>query len=273
MKNKKRISILFVPSDGSGGREINLGWGLFRALVALMALSIVLAIFSVISVWKLWEYRTTIATLRSENAYLKDENAKIAKLAETLDKIKAIDHRLREMLGKRVRPVESPRFTVKASFEGYSEPLGRPVDSSFDEIEWAILRQRELSRYIPSIWPVKGWVTAEFEEKARPFKKRHVGIDIAAPRSSIVVATADGVVEFAGYDSELGNLVVIRHGGRFMTRYGHNSRILVRSGEIVKRGQPIALVGSTGKSTACHLHYEVWKNGKPVNPRDFMLRE
>jgi murein DD-endopeptidase MepM/ murein hydrolase activator NlpD len=222
---------------------------------------------------KLLQYRYIIKSLRSENTYLRDENSKIPRLASTVERIKVIDRRLKQMLGSGVEATKNFRFTVKTSFEGSSEVPSQPIDSEFEEIEWAVLRQRALSHYIPSIWPVKGWVTAEFEESSKSLGKRHIGIDIAAPRNEAVKATADGVVESSGYDSDLGNMIVLKHGRRFMTRYGHNSSVLVNVGEFVKRGQPIALVGSTGKSTASHLHYEVWKDDEPVNPRDFMIGE
>ncbi len=273
MKDRRRISILLIPPGGAGRREINMGVGTFRSLVVLMFVSVVLAVFGLFSVWKLLQYRSTITSLRFENVYLRDENSKIPKLAETLDRIKVINQRLKQMLGERVKPAESFRFTVRTSFEESAESLNQQLSPGFEEIEWAILRQKELSRYVPSIWPVKGWVTAEFEERARPVGRKHIGIDIAAPYSSVVNVTADGVIEFSGYDSDLGNLIVVRHGQRFMTKYGHNSSFLVQEGKVVKRGQPIALVGSTGKSTASHLHYEVWMDGKPVNPRDFLIGE
>jgi murein DD-endopeptidase MepM/ murein hydrolase activator NlpD len=95
----------------------------------------------------------------------------------------------------------------------------------------------------------------------------HRGIDIAAPWGAPVYAATDGVVQFAGRSSGYGNFIKLSHGGAFGTGYGHLSRILVRGGQSVRKGQVIGAVGSTGMSTGPHLHYELYKNGSAVNPR------
>jgi murein DD-endopeptidase MepM/ murein hydrolase activator NlpD len=102
----------------------------------------------------------------------------------------------------------------------------------------------------------------------------HAGLDFAAPTGTPVYATGDGVVEIAGSEGDgYGNKVVINHGYGYHTLYGHNSKIKVRAGQHVKRGETIALVGSTGKSTGAHLHYEVWKNGQKINPINFFFND
>ena len=118
-----------------------------------------------------------------------------------------------------------------------------------------------------------GWITAEFEEVEGVIRGKHLGIDIAAPKGATVYATADGRVVFANVDEILGQVVAINHFEAFMTRYGHNTSILVSVGEEVRKGQPIALVGSSGRSSAPHLHYEVLEGGRPRDPRRFMPDE
>ena len=127
-----------------------------------------------------------------------------------------------------------------------------------------------LYRYVPSIWPVSGWVTREFQTRDDPIAATHFGLDVAARKSTPVVSTADGIVTFADWDQNLGWLVEIDHGYDMSTRYGHNARLRVDRGQAVRRGQVIALVGNTGRSTAPHLHYEVWKDDVPVDPRGYL---
>ena len=103
--------------------------------------------------------------------------------------------------------------------------------------------------------------------------KLHSGIDFSAATGTKVYATGDGVVNQAGWEGGYGNLIVINHGFSYMTAYGHLSRIGVKNGQIVKRGQVIGYVGSTGKSTASHLHYEVRKNGKAINPINYFFND
>lgn len=102
-------------------------------------------------------------------------------------------------------------------------------------------------------------------------KREYYGIAIAAVEGALVRASADGEVTFSGWENALGNLMILDHGGRYTTWYGRNERLLVQEGELVRKGQPIALAGSTGHGTEVHLHYEIWENGTPVDPEVFLL--
>lgn len=126
----------------------------------------------------------------------------------------------------------------------------------------------------PSIWPVKGFISSPFGGRPDPIDGSpswHQGIDISAPYGSKVSATAEGIVVSAGWMTGLGNTVVINHGDGYTTLYGHLSKITVKPGQKVKRWDVVGLVGSTGRSTGNHCHYEVHQNGKPVNPVKFIL--
>jgi murein DD-endopeptidase MepM/ murein hydrolase activator NlpD len=131
-------------------------------------------------------------------------------------------------------------------------------------------------RATPSILPARGWFSSEFGYRVNPFsgsKTFHAGIDIANFTGTPVYATADGIVSYAGPRGGYGNVVQIDHGFGIVTRYGHNSRLMVNVGKRVRRGDKISEIGNTGRSTAPHCHYEVVLNGKPVNPRPFILEE
>ena len=98
----------------------------------------------------------------------------------------------------------------------------------------------------------------------------HAGVDIANAADTLVHSTADGTVRFSGWSHGYGNMVVIDHGYGVSTLYGHTSKALVKAGDWVMRGQVIAYMGTTGRSTGAHLHYEVWRQGKPVNPMTYL---
>lgn len=126
---------------------------------------------------------------------------------------------------------------------------------------------------VPSIWPVDGRVTAGFGERMDPLSGEgafHAGMDIAAPSGTIVESTADGIILSAGIDSGYGNAILVDHGSGITTKYGHLSKIFVVVGQEVKRGQVIGAVGTTGKTTGPHLHYEVHIQDTPVNPARFL---
>lgn len=126
----------------------------------------------------------------------------------------------------------------------------------------------------PSIWPAKGWLTSRFGMRTSPFTGRpqfHSGLDIAGAPGTEIVAPARGRVAFAGKRGPLGNTVILDHGYGVRTIYGHNQELKVNQGQKVERGQLIATLGSTGRSTGPHLHYAVELGGKARNPLDFIL--
>ena len=134
--------------------------------------------------------------------------------------------------------------------------------------------QQNLLASTPAIRPVSGWTSSRFGYRVSPFtglREFHKGLDIATRIGTPIVATADGVVTFAGRKGLLGKMIIIDHGHGMVTRYGHADKLLKKGGEAVKRGDTIALVGNTGRSTGSHLHYEVRLNGIPVNPEKYIL--
>jgi murein DD-endopeptidase MepM/ murein hydrolase activator NlpD len=148
----------------------------------------------------------------------------------------------------------------------------------FESLLKSLEDQQNLLASTPAIRPVpnevKTWITSKFGYRISPFTQRrefHKGYDISGRQGTPVLATADGVVTFAGKKGLLGNLVVIDHGHGIITRYGHCEEFLKKRGDKVKRWEPIALMGNTGRSTGPHVHYEVHLNGIPVNPEKYIL--
>ncbi len=134
--------------------------------------------------------------------------------------------------------------------------------------------KRSVLESTPAIRPTTGWVSSKFGARTSPFsgkKSFHKGYDIANHVGTPIVAPADGVVTYAGSRGSMGIMVTLDHGHGMVTRYGHLSKTLKKSGEQVKRGETIALMGNTGRSTGPHLHYEVHLNGMPVNPVKYIL--
>jgi Membrane proteins related to metalloendopeptidases len=141
----------------------------------------------------------------------------------------------------------------------------------------SMISTRNLSHQIvPGGRPVtQGWISSYFGHRADPFTGRkafHRGVDFAGPAGAQVVAVASGVVTYTKERFGYGKTVEINHGNGYVTRYAHNQRVLVNVGDTVKKGQPIALIGSTGRSTGPHLHFEVLKQGRAVDPMSFVKR-
>jgi len=146
--------------------------------------------------------------------------------------------------------------------------------TGFSSLLEALEGQKNLLASTPAIRPVKGWMTSRFGYRNSPFTNRrelHKGLDIANREGTQIIAPADGIVKFAGRKGLLGKAIDIDHGHGMITRYGHLKEILKKRGAPVKRGDIIAEMGDTGRSTGPHLHYEVHLNGVPVNPIKYIL--
>jgi murein DD-endopeptidase MepM/ murein hydrolase activator NlpD len=129
-------------------------------------------------------------------------------------------------------------------------------------------------RSLPGGWPIiGGWISSHFGHRSDPFTGRaafHAGVDFAGPKGAKVIATGPGVVTFSGYKNGYGYVVEITHPTGYLTRYGHNSRNLAREGQTVQKGDPIAIIGSTGRSTGTHVHFEVERDGNTLNPMRYL---
>ena len=157
------------------------------------------------------------------------------------------------------------------------DQLGQAMDTqeeNFAELYGLLDDQRNILASTPAIMPAPGWKSSQFGYRKSPFTGRrslHKGLDIANRSGTEIVATADGVVTFAGAKGSMGIMMVVDHGYGMITRFGHLSKTLKAKGAAVKRGDVIARMGNTGRSTGPHVHYEVRLNGIPVNPQKYIL--
>lgn len=143
------------------------------------------------------------------------------------------------------------------------------------ELQSSLETRKSILASTPSIWPAKGWVTSPFGWRRSPFSSRrelHKGMDIANRSGTPIKAPAAGVVAKVGWENGYGRVVVLHHGYGLTTKYAHLRKANVKPGQLIKRNQVIAKMGSSGRSTGSHLHYEVWLNGVPVNPTKYMVK-
>jgi murein DD-endopeptidase MepM/ murein hydrolase activator NlpD len=147
-------------------------------------------------------------------------------------------------------------------------------EKGFESLYKYLESNRNLLSSTPSILPTKGWISSNFEYRTSPFtdlREFHKGLDIANHKGTPIIATADGVVTIAGNKALLGKIIKIDHGYGMVTIYGHLQKLLKKRGDAVKRGDIIAQMGNSGRSTGSHLHYAVLLNGVPVNPKKYIL--
>ena len=235
------------------------------------------------------EQATRLADTRAQAQ--RDVNAMAARLAE----LQAQANRL-NALGERLAqagslddgefdfdaPVgvggEGPASDMPAGDLGSGlEQLDSQLDRSGEQLSVleSLMFNRKLEQdATPSRTPIaNSYITSRFGRRADPFGRGaqyHKGLDFHASTGDPVNAVADGVVSYAGVRSGYGNVVEIDHGNGYVTRYAHNSRLLVRVGDLVRAGQQVAKAGSTGRSTGAHVHFEVWDHGRVVDPRKFL---
>jgi murein DD-endopeptidase MepM/ murein hydrolase activator NlpD len=158
---------------------------------------------------------------------------------------------------------------------GVLRDLLHGLESRLSNVRRDVERRQELAAATPSIWPAHGWLTGMFGGRSDPFTGEpgfHQGLDISTEKGNPIFATADGTVESASYTGDYGNLIVLKHAFGLKTRYGHLSSYAVKPGQQVKRGDVIGYVGSTGRSTGAHVHYEILANGKLINPLQLLTQ-
>lgn len=251
-RRKRSFSIILVPSGGSKPKSFSVSGKHMLVAVTAAILIIVLVVLSIAALGRSGRFSITIARLKSENKRLSEEGQKVARLQDELDHLRAIEGKLTTLLG-----VDKKNSDQKATL-GSRRMTGQ-----------GFTQQGVSFGKTPTLWPVRGEISRSFSNDPGG----HKGIDIAVPRETPVRASGDGVVEFAGEDEVFGNMVIISHGPGISTLYGHNSKLTVVRGDYVKKGQLIAYSGNSGNSSAPHLHFEISRNGRQVDPLTFLSEQ
>jgi murein DD-endopeptidase MepM/ murein hydrolase activator NlpD len=304
VSSNESFTLIVVPDRHAEVKRFHLRkiW-IFQALAAVAVVLLIGLVMAGHYVSIVSEAREN-PTLRDENLKLKSELAVIREqlqhVGQTLDRVERFDQKLRAitllsdpqrnlaMGPTEQQPLASAgenQFVRSKDNEG-PQVLGQKLDKlsaeatrqeqSLQELQAYFQDQKSLLASVPSVWPTRGWVTSDFGSRLDPYTSErvmHAGLDIAGPHGKEIVAPADGTVVFAGLEGGYGNVLVVDHGYGIKTRYGHLSFIKVKAGERVKRGDVVAALGNTGRSTGPHLHYEVRVNGIAQNPRKFILDE
>jgi murein DD-endopeptidase MepM/ murein hydrolase activator NlpD len=287
-RHRKYLRILIVPDDRDEPKTFSIPIQrikYIKALVVIVILHFIIGFFSYYQVYRISKQNTN---LLETNAQLRENNKRVLELEATFKdletsqtKIKAalglsnsdlqkssppipIDDRAPQIIENEIPRPETKTFTNLKPDSAYIGRLGFLTSYNSD--------MHNFSQNIPTLLPVeKGLLTADYETDDYSGRTPHRGIDIAAPRGTLVRAAADGIVVFSGFTYDLGNLLIIYHGAGLFTYYGHNQRLLVARNAVVKKGTFIALLGNSGISSAPHLHFEIWKDGIPLDPKDYLL--
>ena len=300
-KPKKRWSVLVVPSEGGPHRQLEVS----SRLILWAAVGVVGVLTATLFLVSGGEARIKARQLATKNQVMAEELAgireQVAGLEGAVETLAEQNARARSFAG--LESIDAEVLQAGVGGPGTTTPRSHPLwglDSlyskdafatSFDlkalqrrvqllgtsltEAADSLSRHRDWLESFPSILPARGFISSGFSSaRMHPIHHRplpHEGMDISAPAGSPIVATAKGKVTSTGRRSGYGLTVLVEHGFGYETLYGHASQILVRTGQEVERGDVIALVGSTGITTAPHVHYEVRQNGRPTDPHRFVI--
>jgi len=299
---KRRWTVVFVPHGSEPSKIIEVSYGLIKTAIGGVALGVAAALLVGYATMARTADLSRTASLQDENSRLAQEigelHGRLSTLSDTLARISQRDARIRVLAN--LEPIDPqvqaagiggptlaarPRLLNAGPAVRRSEEIRVDLNalirranllaSSFEEAKDSLASHSQRLAATPSIMPTQGWLTSAFssmrEHPILHIARPHEGIDVTAPMGSPIEAPAGGVVTDAGWESGYGNTVTIDHGYGITTKFAHASKLLVRAGQRVQRGQRIALVGNTGLATGPHLHYEVHVNGRPVDPLKYVL--
>ncbi len=290
-----RVDIIIMPRSGASKKIKVTG-------LALVCFVITWVVFTLGALWvwsRTYDYQVTKADNRLMRVKMQLISDELERGRKYLTLTQTTEQQMRQMLGmpggkfinlpqaleektrkederaQRLFSTDLKEFDTE-EFEKYIDSMQQNAQerlASFQEIAWYYANRLEDNHSTPSIRPSSARITSGFGYRRDPFGKptgrMHNGLDFAGKPDSPIVATADGVVRHTGWVNGYGQAVLIDHGLGYSTLYAHATGIKVKAGDVVKRGQQIAFMGTTGRSTGTHVHYEIWKDGRPVNPRNY----
>jgi murein DD-endopeptidase MepM/ murein hydrolase activator NlpD len=299
---KRRWTVVFVPHGSEPSKILEVSYGLIKMAAGGVALGLAAALLVGYATMAHTADLSRSNRLKAENTRLAQEigelHGRLSTLSDTLTRISQRDARIRVLAN--LEPIDpqvqaagigGPTLATRPTLSTEGPALRRSQEirvdlnalirranllaSSFEEAKDSLASHSKRLAATPSIMPTQGWLTSAFssmrEHPILHVARPHEGIDVTAPMGSPIEAPAAGVVTDAGWESGYGNTITIDHGYGVVTKFAHASKLLVRTGQRVERGQRIALVGNTGLATGPHLHYEVHVNGRPVDPLRYVL--
>jgi murein DD-endopeptidase MepM/ murein hydrolase activator NlpD len=280
-KKDQELTILLIRGAGRENIVVRLRYGIMKAFsVLFVVFTLSLCVF-IGYYGRITEKVFFVKNLSRENQELHQKVLKIAGIYDELDRLREYEKKLKIL----TRNVETGQVQADSAPSGEMEQATseKGINEFIERIKIRrnvnYLNQKDdaakrklIVESVPNILPLDGWISRGFEEGTEKNKKGHLGVDIAAAYDSRIKASGPGIVTFEGWKEDFGNMVEIDHGYGFVTRYGHCSRSIVHRGDLVERSQTIAFVGSSGRSSAPHLHFELLKDGKETDPMIFIYK-
>lgn len=266
----RKLSVIIVPDEGGHSRRLTLSVFWLKTLAGFGIILLIFVLIGAVTWGKLVQQALEYSSVKAENSRLEKENQDIIRVAREVDQSRKVLAQIIRSLGGHLdlgRPVdETDSVTLGDAMKG-SELY---YSGSESDLSGSFQLETVLTFCLPTQIPAEGFISQKFLEDHLFPERSHRGIDIAAKAGSAVVAAAPGRVVFSSWTPHFGNCVIIAHSNGYLTFYGHNQINLKSVREEVMRGETIALLGTSGKSSAPHVHFEIWKDGMPVDPLEFI---
>ena len=265
-----RLNIIIVPDDGGDPRRLKLSTFWLKTALWLAGLLVLAIIAGGLSYSSLARRALDYDRLAARNSQLSMENKRIISVAREVDQSRRILAQIIRSLGGHLEVGRSSSADTILQAEAALMD-GQVIDDADFLLEGDSYAVERIMAYsMPTCMPVNGFISQEFFLDYLFPERSHRGIDIAGKSGVPVVAAAAGRVTFSGWTPYFGNCLILAHRNGYMTFYGHNLANLKSVQDEVRRGEPLALLGTSGRSSAPHLHFEIWKDGVPVDPLEFI---
>jgi len=300
-KHRKSLQILVIPDDMDEPKTFSIP---IKRLKILQMIGVILVLHMIVGVIAYFQYFRVYnknKELGEVNRQLEENNKRIYELVAKFEDLESSQTKIRTALGLGSSKNSDDNVNMSPPLQkedtdmeiedlspaAYPDivPIVTPTQPAQVNRETPMIARERYGRLvrtksllhdnfencIPTFLPVEGVLSNDYSNLTFEGKANHLGIDIAGERGALVKSAADGIVIFAGWTYNLGNLVIIYHGNGYFTYYGHNQRLIVERNSMVKKGDSIALLGNSGISSGHHLHFEIWKEGVPLDPKQYLL--
>jgi murein DD-endopeptidase MepM/ murein hydrolase activator NlpD len=287
-KRRKRLTILLIPDDDTEPFSLNLTTRFIKFLLVIGVFLLIHIILGGIFYWRYAVLNRENTKLRHQNTELSETREKIYEILPVVDDLVKEQEKVLNAMGVKEQgftnfshsnPLEAtPKLDnyagINRQSESYKPILKGTHNENLDFLKEKNSQFHDFVRNLPTWLPVAGYMSQDFTPLnwlSVLKREGHLGIDIVADVGTPIHAAGDGFVVFSEWTFDLGNLIIVYHGSGFFTYYGHNDRNVVADRTYVRKGQVIGFVGNSGKSSGPHLHFEIWRNGTAIDPKDVLI--
>jgi len=276
-KIARYLNVMLVTENRVSPRNFKISFFIVKIILGLFVVAVLLTVFGVINYWRMTVRTSDYDIMCSKLEKAQENEVLMNRIFQDFKELQEMNYRIRRSLGVRLQAPTVVETTgdelSEASFSNDLNSNAEPISISASIRNTRAYENKSLNLHaqVPSLLPVEGFISRPFEKYDPITGNVHNGIDIVASEGSVIRAVAEGSVIFSAWTPESGYKIIIDHMNGYLSFYEHNKRLMVSDNEYVRKGDIIALMGNSGRhSTGTHLHFELWKNGQPIDPKLYL---